>query len=220
MASESVIGSEHFEHFTCMWHLISGSQAVPGRVSPTRLRLFGLEHYRDHETNLPPASGTLGSDQPPPARDALHALERGGVVRGQGRVLEGACDAERDSAQELVGGEADYEVVLFDMASRRARWLSNSAASASRISTSELSRSCWVSFTRRCAAALTSCALRRTSAGSIAQRKRWPRMASVRSRRHRGHKFVQLPPRMSAPSSVERRLMSQAGHLATTWPVQ
>src|SRR5262249_54146640 len=36
MASESVIGSEHFEHFTCMWHLISGVEPCPSRVIPTR----------------------------------------------------------------------------------------------------------------------------------------------------------------------------------------
>src|SRR5262245_45866332 len=67
------------------------------------------------------------------------------------------------------------------MASRSARWHSNSAASASRIRTSDRSRACRLSFTRRCAASLTAWALSRTSEGSIAQRKRWARMASVRS---------------------------------------
>jgi hypothetical protein len=54
---------------------------------------------------------TLGVDrartnarhQPPSARDAAHALERGGVVLVQGRVQEGARVAERDPA----GGRAD-----------------------------------------------------------------------------------------------------------------
>ena len=59
------------------------------------------------------------------------------------------------------------------MASRRARCFSNKASSASRIRTSDLSLSCWVSFTRRCAASLTACARSRISEGSIAQRKRW-----------------------------------------------
>jgi hypothetical protein len=43
------------------------------------------------------------ADQPRPARDAAHALERGGgVVRGQGRVQAGARAAERDPARGMV----------------------------------------------------------------------------------------------------------------------
>ncbi len=78
---------------------------------------------------------------------------------------------------------AGYETVLFDMASRRARWLANSVT-ASRVRTSDVSESCWLSFTSRCAASLTACTLSRISDGNIAQRKRWARTASVRSRRH------------------------------------
>jgi len=48
------------------------------------------------------ASGTLAPHQPSPARDFAHALERGGVVSGQGRVQEGARVAERDPARGVV----------------------------------------------------------------------------------------------------------------------
>ena len=40
--------------------------------------------------------------QPRPARDAAHALEHGGVVRGQDRVQEGARAEERDPARGVV----------------------------------------------------------------------------------------------------------------------
>ena len=49
------------------------------------------------------ASGIpLAPHQQRPARDAAYALERGGVVSGQGRVQEGARAAERDPARGLV----------------------------------------------------------------------------------------------------------------------
>ena len=97
---------------------------------------------------------------------------------------------------------------LRDMASRRARCRSKRRASASRIRTSDLSRACWLCFTSRCAASRTACALRRTSAGAIAQLKMCARAVAVRSLRHRGHRFVRLPS-TSAASSDSRKRRSQ-----------
>src|SRR5262249_30261882 len=37
------------------------------------------------------ASGTPGPHQPRPGRDAAHAVERGGLVGGPGRIPAGAC---------------------------------------------------------------------------------------------------------------------------------
>jgi len=51
----------------------------------------------------PPAP--LAPYQSPPARDAAHALERGGVATGQGRVQEGARAEESDPARGVVHHE-------------------------------------------------------------------------------------------------------------------
>ena len=56
-----------------------------------------------------PALAPLAPHQPRPARDAAHAMERGGVVRGPGRVQAGTGAAERDPTRglvQLVRGEA------------------------------------------------------------------------------------------------------------------
>jgi hypothetical protein len=49
------------------------------------------------------ASGTPGSASTGPARDAAGAMERGGVVRGQGRVQASARAAERDPVRGWLG---------------------------------------------------------------------------------------------------------------------
>ena len=50
----------------------------------------------------PPALAPRAPHQSRPARDAAHALERRGMVSGQGRVQEGARASERDPARGLV----------------------------------------------------------------------------------------------------------------------
>src|SRR5215510_11113887 len=119
------------------------------------------------------------------------------LARGLGGALAderdrhgmGADALARDAAGGMggaqEGGLRRLGAVLRDnMTFRRARCFSNSAASASRIRMSDLSRICWLSFTRRCAASLTACAWSRISEGSIAQPYKWVRTFSVRPFRH------------------------------------
>ena len=58
-----------------------------------------------------PARAPVARHQPRPARDAPHAMERGGVVRGQNRVQEGARGAERDPARRLVQLAVSFRLV-------------------------------------------------------------------------------------------------------------
>jgi hypothetical protein len=54
---------------------------------------------RESKRHRRPPLASLAPHQPRPARDAAHALERGGMVSSQSRVQESARAAERDPAR-------------------------------------------------------------------------------------------------------------------------
>ena len=67
------------------------------RVEPTPWTRAGRERSERR-----PSLAPLAPHQPPPARHAAHALERGGVAAGQGRVHEGPRAEESDPARGVV----------------------------------------------------------------------------------------------------------------------
>jgi hypothetical protein len=70
-----------------------------GSVSPTS---WTLAARRRSERHRRPPLAPLAPHQPRPARDAAHALERGGVGSGPRRVQGGGRAAERDPARGVV----------------------------------------------------------------------------------------------------------------------
>jgi hypothetical protein len=88
-------------------YCVTGALWFAESAACRRRRLTTERRARHRHPPLAP----LAPHQSLPARDAAHALKRGGVVSGPRRVQEGARAAERDSAG---GGSSILELISLD----------------------------------------------------------------------------------------------------------
>ena len=84
------------------FEIVSTFALLIGLVSRVRLTPWTRAGRRANERHRRPPLAPVAPHQPRPARDAAHALERGGVARGQGRTHEGARAEKSDPANGLV----------------------------------------------------------------------------------------------------------------------
>src|SRR5262249_11989111 len=87
MASESVIGSEHFEHFTCMWRLFPESRAVPRPRQPEA----SMKATRDYAYSILSTSATM--DRRPPSGNPWLRINRLLPVLGGGPLRHGFSES-------------------------------------------------------------------------------------------------------------------------------